>query len=182
MLSLEQVQLLESKVSKAIEYVKKVSAENNALLEERESLLTKLDANQKRLDELEVLVMRFKEDQGRIEDGIIAALDRLSQFEEAFESSLKDADNPKVSVKKPPIKKPAKQFQAAESDSSGDVSDSTGEPGEADESDEFFEITGTDIENAAAGKGSSPADEPKKSKGNAAINKESSSEAELDIF
>ena len=47
-----------------------------------------------------MLVMRFKEDQGRIEDGIIAALDRLSQFEEAFENSLKE----KVTVRKPVIK------------------------------------------------------------------------------
>ena len=84
MISLEQVQLLETKVAKAIEYVQKVTEENSALISERAGLLSKLEANQKRLDELEVLVMRFKEDQGRIEGGIIAALDRLSQFEEAF--------------------------------------------------------------------------------------------------
>jgi len=90
MVSLEQVQLLESKVAKAIEIVERVTSENSALIAERSSLQTKLDANQKRLDELELLVMRFKEDQGRIEDGIIAALDRLSQFEEAFENGLKD--------------------------------------------------------------------------------------------
>jgi FtsZ-binding cell division protein ZapB len=90
MISLEQVQLLEAKVSKAIEYVQQVNSDNAALVSERASLQKKLDANQKRIDELEVLVMRFKEDQGRIEDGIIAALDRLSQFEEAFENSLKE--------------------------------------------------------------------------------------------
>jgi FtsZ-binding cell division protein ZapB len=90
MISLEQVNLLEVKVAKAIEYVRRVNAENAALSSERAALQSKLEANQKRIDELEVLVMRFKEDQGRIEDGIIAALDRLSQFEEAFENSLKD--------------------------------------------------------------------------------------------
>lgn len=100
MISMDQVQLLEARVSKAIEYVKRVSAENAALLDEREGLRKKLDANQKRIDELEVHVTRFKEEQGRIEDGIIAALDRLSQFEEAFENSLKD----KVSAKKPAAK------------------------------------------------------------------------------
>jgi FtsZ-binding cell division protein ZapB len=99
MISLEQVHLLEAKVSKAIEYVQQVNSENADLISERANLQKKLDANQKRIDELEVLVMRFKEDQGRIEDGIIAALDRLSQFEEAFENSLKD---------KTPAKKPAK--------------------------------------------------------------------------
>jgi FtsZ-binding cell division protein ZapB len=101
MISLEQVQLLETKVAKAIEYVQKVNEENAALSSERASLQTKLDANQKRLDELEMLVMRFKEDQGRIEDGIVAALDRLSQFEEAFEKSLKD----KSAAKKTQVKK-----------------------------------------------------------------------------
>jgi len=95
MISLEQVQLLESRVGKAIEYVQKVSSENAALVTEREALQKKLDINQKRIDELEVLVMRFKEDQGRIEDGVLAALDRLSQFEEAFESSLHDKESAK---------------------------------------------------------------------------------------
>jgi predicted nuclease with TOPRIM domain len=98
MISLEQVQLLESRVSKAIQYVQKLTEENAALASEKESLQVKVEANLKRIDELEVLIMRFKEDQGRIEDGIIAALDRLSQFEEAFENSLKE---------KTPVKKPA---------------------------------------------------------------------------
>lgn len=83
MLNLEQVQLLETKVVKAIEYVERVSGENAALQE-------RLESYQKRIDELEVLVMRFKEDQGRIEDGILSALDRLNQFENAIEKSLKE--------------------------------------------------------------------------------------------
>jgi len=90
MISLEQVQLLEAKVARAVEYVQKVTAENAALSSERAGLKAKLEANQKRIDELEILVMSFKEDQSRIEDGIMAALNRLSQFEEAFENSLKD--------------------------------------------------------------------------------------------
>jgi len=102
MISLEQVQLLEARVAKAIEYVERLSSKNAALSSERAQLQKKLEANQNRLDELEALIMRFKEDQGRIEDGIIAALDRLSQFEEAFESSLKVE---KTAVKKQPVKK-----------------------------------------------------------------------------
>jgi FtsZ-binding cell division protein ZapB len=101
MISLEQVQELETKVAKAIEYVQKVNAENAVLSAERAGLQQKLETNQKRLDELELLVMRFKEDQGRIEDGIVAALDRLSQFEEAFENSL----NEKTTQKKTHAKK-----------------------------------------------------------------------------
>jgi len=97
MISLEQVQLLEAKVAKAVEYVQKVTAENAALSSERAGLKAKLEANQKRIDELEILVMRFKDDQSRIEDGIMGALNRLSQFEEAFENSLKE----KVPGKKP---------------------------------------------------------------------------------
>jgi FtsZ-binding cell division protein ZapB len=90
MVSLEQVQLLETRVTRAIEYVGKLSAENAALAAEKASLMSKLDVYQKRIDELEVLVMRFKDEQSRIEDGIISALDRLNQFEEAVEKSLRE--------------------------------------------------------------------------------------------
>jgi predicted nuclease with TOPRIM domain len=81
MVSLEQVKLLESKVTNTIEYIKKVTGENVKLKE-------KLDSYQKRIEELEVLVQQFKENQGRIEDGILSALDRLNQFEDAVESKL----------------------------------------------------------------------------------------------
>jgi predicted nuclease with TOPRIM domain len=104
MVSLEQVQLLENKVVKTIEYVQKLNEENAALLSERVGLQQKLEANQKRLDELELLVIRFKEDQGRIEDGIVAALDRLNQFEEDFEKGL----NEKTTQKKTQVKKEKK--------------------------------------------------------------------------
>jgi len=116
MISLEQVQLLETKVAKAIEYVQRVNSENAALLSERAGLQQKLDANQKRLDELELLVMRFKEEQGRIEGGIVAALDRLSQFEEAFEKSLKEktTTTKKTQVKKE--KSPEPESNAPESE------------------------------------------------------------------
>jgi chromosome segregation ATPase len=81
MLSLEQVKQLNTKVEKTIEYVRQLNEENA-------TLKIKLENNQKRLDELEVLVTRFKEEQGRIEDGILSALDRLNQFESAVEKSL----------------------------------------------------------------------------------------------
>ena len=81
MISLEQVKLLETKVTRTIEYVKKVTDENSKLKE-------KLNSYQKRIDDLEVLIQRFKEDQSRIEDGILSALDRLNQFEDALESTL----------------------------------------------------------------------------------------------
>ncbi|MDR1565780.1 MAG: cell division protein ZapB [Treponema sp.] len=83
MVTLEQVKLLETKISKTIDYVKKVTQENSLLK-------GKLDSYQKRIDELEVLVQRFKEEQSRIEDGILSALDRLNQFEDAVENALSE--------------------------------------------------------------------------------------------
>jgi len=98
MVSLEQVKLLESKVTNTIEYVKKVTAENTKLKE-------KLDSYQKRIEELEVLVQQFKENQGRIEDGILSALDRLNQFEDALESKLSiEIESKPLMDTKPPDK------------------------------------------------------------------------------
>ncbi|MDR2758611.1 MAG: cell division protein ZapB [Spirochaetaceae bacterium] len=81
MVTLEQVKLLETKVAKALDFVSQVTGENTLLKE-------KLDTYQRRIDELEVLIQRFKEDQSRIEEGIISALNRLNQFEDAVEKSL----------------------------------------------------------------------------------------------
>ena len=95
MVSLEQVKLLESKVTNVIEYVKKVTDENSKLKE-------KLNSYQKRIEDLEILVQQFKENQGRIEDGILSALDRLNQFEDALESKL-SVELPSIESK-PPVK------------------------------------------------------------------------------
>ncbi|MDR0760940.1 MAG: cell division protein ZapB [Treponema sp.] len=81
MVSLEQVKLLESKVIKALEYIDQVTEENTRLRE-------KLELNQKRIDGLEIVVQRFKEEQNRIEEGIVSALNRLSRFEADIEKSL----------------------------------------------------------------------------------------------
>jgi hypothetical protein len=91
MLSLEQVRLLDEKVARTVEYVGRLSAENAALRK-------KLDATQKRIDELEVFVSLFKEEQGRIEDGILSALDRLSQFENVIEKSLAGRTKPAPAI------------------------------------------------------------------------------------
>ena len=81
MISLEQVKLLESKVAKTIDYVNKVTGENSALKE-------KLFSYEKRIGELEVLVQRFNDTQNRIESGILSAIERLNQFEDAIETKL----------------------------------------------------------------------------------------------
>jgi len=87
MVNLEQIKLLESKVTKTIDYVNKVTDENKRLKE-------KLDSYQVRIDELEVLILKFKEDQSLIEDGILSALDRLNQFEDAVGYVLSPENKP----------------------------------------------------------------------------------------
>ncbi|MDR0689134.1 MAG: cell division protein ZapB [Spirochaetaceae bacterium] len=111
MVTLEQVKLLETKVVKALDFVNQVTGENTLLKK-------KLDTYQKRIDELEVLIQRFKEDQGRIEEGIISALSRLNQFEDAVEKSLS-------TVKSGIINQPEEEKSPG---STGDVLNTPGEP------------------------------------------------------
>jgi len=102
MLNLEQVKLLETKIAKAINYVERITKEKGSMLQQEAELRAKLEAYQKqeaesraklesyksRIHELEALVARFKDDQGKIEESILSALDRLSQFEKDIEKSL----------------------------------------------------------------------------------------------
>jgi len=81
MITLEQVKLLETKVSKAIDTIQHLTEENKLLRE-------KLEAYQGRIHELEVLIQQFKDDQGKIEAGIISALDRLNKFEDILEQEI----------------------------------------------------------------------------------------------
>jgi len=103
MLNFEHVKLLETKVTKAIDYVERINREKNAMLQRDEELKGKLETYQKqeaefkaqldsyknRIGELEVLVARFREEQDKIEEGILSALDRFSQFEKDIDRSLK---------------------------------------------------------------------------------------------
>jgi FtsZ-binding cell division protein ZapB len=109
MINLEQVKLLETKVAKAIDYIEHLTGENAAHLQKTAELQAKVDSYQGRIGELEVLIMGFKEDQSRIEDSILAALDRLNQFEEAIEKSLAGKPDGKDHAKT--AAKPAKAAQ-----------------------------------------------------------------------
>ncbi len=84
MLSLDQVRLLEDRVEKAVNRIRLLSEENTRL---------KLDLQQKglRVSELENLVRAFKDDQGRIEEGILNALEQLSAFEDTVIQTVIDA-------------------------------------------------------------------------------------------
>jgi TolA-binding protein len=109
MVTLDQVKLLETKVVRAIEYVERISRENS-------QLQGKLDSYQKRIDELEVLIQQFREDQGKIEEGILAALDRLNKFEDAIEKSIAPPppeDRPPRRVEKTrPLSRPGPEIEA----------------------------------------------------------------------
>lgn len=88
MLSLDQVRLLENRVEKAVTKIESLVTENARLRAQNAAL-------QSHASELEGLVRAFKDDQGRIETGILNALDRLSAFEDSISSSK---DETKVTV------------------------------------------------------------------------------------
>lgn len=94
MLNLDQVRLLENRVEKAVTKIQSLTAENT-------HVRLQLSGLQTRVNELEGLVRAFKDDQGRIEEGILNALDRLSAFEDsvyqATETPL-DAQVPKDTI------------------------------------------------------------------------------------
>jgi FtsZ-binding cell division protein ZapB len=153
MINLEQVKLLETKVAKAIDYVERLTKENTALHRQEAELQARLESYQKRIDELEVLVMRFKEDQGQIENGILAALDRLSQFEKAIEKSLKDKPSGAKAVAKEPV-----QPDAAAEPGTGDGQTCFEIPEAADEDDIPDPLENTEEKGPSANADSSPAE------------------------
>ena len=75
MVNLDQIKQLEARVSKAIELMQ-------ALKDENDLLKLELHDRQKRIEELENIVLVFKNDQAKIEEGIINALNHLSAFED----------------------------------------------------------------------------------------------------
>ena len=76
MLTLDQIRQLETKVAKAIQLIQ-------SLKEENDSLKLEVHDRQKRIEELENIVLVFKNDQAKIEEGILNALDHLSAFEDS---------------------------------------------------------------------------------------------------
>jgi hypothetical protein len=82
MISLEQIRLLESKISRAIELIKVLKEENGTLRKGLESA-------QKRMKELESLVDGFKTDQREIESVIVRTLHNLDELEESTAAGRK---------------------------------------------------------------------------------------------
>jgi len=75
MITLDQIKQLDIKVRKAVDKINTLKSENSLLQE-------KLDNYQLRIEELEILIDTFKEDQGEIEHGIIDALNQLDIIED----------------------------------------------------------------------------------------------------
>jgi len=89
MLSLDQVRLLENRVIKAVGKIESLTTENT-------HLRAQLSGLQTRVSELEGVVRSFKDDQGRIEEGILSALDRLSAFEDSmYTNQIKETETVK---------------------------------------------------------------------------------------
>jgi chromosome segregation ATPase len=75
MLTLDQIRKLEAKVQRAVSYIAE-------LKDEKTLLKQKLETYQERIEELEVLITDYKEDQQEIEQGIKNALFHLDQLED----------------------------------------------------------------------------------------------------
>ncbi len=75
MITLEQIRLLEGKITRAIELIRVLKEENGTLRKGLESA-------QKRMKELETLVDGFKTDQKEIESVIVRTLHNLDELEE----------------------------------------------------------------------------------------------------
>jgi chromosome segregation ATPase len=75
MVTLDQIRNLEAKVQRTVAYISELKDEN--------SLLQKnLEKYRERIDELEVLINGYKEDQNEIEQGIMSALSHLDRLED----------------------------------------------------------------------------------------------------
>ncbi len=87
MISLEQIRLLEGKITRAIELIR-------VLKDENATLRRGLDSAQKRMKELESLVDGFKADQKEIESVIVRTLRHLDDMEEGSGTAARAADAP----------------------------------------------------------------------------------------
>jgi len=83
MINLEQIQKLESRVTKAVQLIKTLKTEN-------QSLRQTLDSAQARMQELEDRINNFKSDQKDIEQSVLRALENLNELEDEINDSKAD--------------------------------------------------------------------------------------------
>jgi FtsZ-binding cell division protein ZapB len=89
MISLDQILLLEQKVERAVEKITQLQAENDALRRKCSELTNALSSKTEQISS-------FEQDQNKIENGILKALERLNSIEN---SVLKAASEPAPAVK-----------------------------------------------------------------------------------
>ncbi|MEW5814135.1 MAG: cell division protein ZapB [Spirochaetota bacterium] len=76
MVTLEQIRRLDGKVQKAVRLISELRKENGTLKQ-------KLEDYRSRIEEMEVLISKFKSDQNEIEQGILNALQQLDKLEDS---------------------------------------------------------------------------------------------------
>ncbi|MCK5153175.1 MAG: cell division protein ZapB [Spirochaetales bacterium] len=153
MITLDQIKQLDIKVRKAIDIINSLTSENKMLQD-------KLDTYQLRIEELEILIDTFKEDQGEIEHGIIDALNQLDTL-----------DNNKI-VPEENIHQEQEQTESAEESNESDVEETEEKEESKDDSSLKSELE-TDPEHSDADKEEKPDETADDSDG---------TEIELDIF
>ena len=94
MITLEQIRLLESKITRALELIR-------VLKEENSTLRKGLESAQKRMRELETLVDGFKTDQKEIESVIVRTLHNLDELEESAAAGGAPAHLPPRAASRP---------------------------------------------------------------------------------
>jgi methyl-accepting chemotaxis protein len=94
MITLEQIRLLEGKITRAIELIRVLKEENGTLRKGLESA-------QKRMKELETLVDGFKTDQKEIESVIVRTLHNLDELEESA-AAARNGEHPAASAPSTP--------------------------------------------------------------------------------
>jgi FtsZ-binding cell division protein ZapB len=99
MISLDQILLLEQKVERAVEKITQLQAENDALRRKCSELTNALSSKTEQISS-------FEQDQNKIENGILKALERLNSIEN---SVLKAASEPAPAVKTAAEKEQQKQ-------------------------------------------------------------------------
>jgi FtsZ-binding cell division protein ZapB len=97
MISLEQIRLLEQKVTSAVELIR-------VLKEENATLRRGLDSAQRRMKELETLVEGFKTDQKEIESVIVRTLRNLDDLEESAAGAAAAAREKPAARPEPPAR------------------------------------------------------------------------------
>lgn len=107
MLNLEQVKLLESKVEKVISLVQ-------STLDEKASLKIQLIEKDKRITELENLLSTFRDDQSKIEAGILNTLSHLNTFERTVSEQENSSANSTANLETSPTSQVSEDIAISE--------------------------------------------------------------------